>query len=162
MIGDSNNKTIEKEISRGNYFQWNYYWASVSNNDSREIIIKTGNKNFRLLAETQIMGSVLTEVYRTPDYSSIGTLENFSNFNDSYINLPLTKIYYDPTLNSGGASDLWYSRFGLGVNTNQVKSTPSISGKQRNFKSNMEYLVVITNKSGGTSGINLIIEGFEV
>lgn len=166
-IYDGHQKIINythKKVHEGRLNKIIRFVESLADDGQINILFRTGDNEFHFIPEFQNVGTASLLIYRSPtltDPANPGTALPIYNLNDSNPITPAFTAFHTPSLSDIGT--LINPDYGIAAATVQSKNVGQLSpGEEIVFKPNTDYLLRLTNISGGVSAASsLKIEGYE-
>jgi hypothetical protein len=153
--------TIHHEVHEGEMFSSEYNNTSVSNGASLDMRLTTGTKRVHLVFETLVTGLCLAYLYEGATISGGTALAEY-NMDRNSANAALMAVTHTPTVTATGSTAIINGRIIPGGTSPTTRVGSGVrSSVERILKVSTEYLLRITNSSGGTIPIGVVLEWYE-
>lgn len=157
--------TIHHEVHEGEMFHCSHTGASVSNAASVDVLLVTGAAvETHATWEIFAGGQVTIYLYEAPTVTegNEGTALTAYNMKRDSDNTPDALLYHTPTVGATGSTALVNGRILPGGTNPTTRVGGGIrSGAEWILAPDTLYLLRVTNTSGGTIAINLVLEWYE-
>ena len=149
--GRTSVRAVHWRIKESKEWYSSYKWSSVANTNSVYLQIKTDStKSCHGNISVEADGKCTIEIYENPTLNNDGTELTENSMNRETITSPATNIYRDPNVSSDGT----LLEIGLlGVAGKFIAAGGVVTDAYWLFKPNEDYLVKVTNNSGGNLDI---------
>jgi len=149
------------EIHYGGMFHAEHSVASVANNGTVNLLFRTGDTPDHTIFEVSVGGQSTVEMWEAPTVAVTGTLVPSWNMNRVITRTANTLLYHTPTISATSEITL-VNRIIPGGNTAQTRvGGQSSKGVEWVFAANTDYLLRITNTSGGAVPVSTVFEWYE-
>jgi len=152
---------VHKRVHEGRYFSGGYYNGTVADGASVNLLIQSSSTQ---ATHTKFTGSASGDctfyIYEGTTFSAAGTAITVSNHNRTSSNVFSGTVTHTPTITADGTQ-----LDGIGFIAGGTKSSGSGGdfgfGNEFLLNASTNYLVRITNNSGGTAKVNIHIEAYQ-
>lgn len=150
-----------QKTHEGRYFSGGYNNISVANNGTLDLLVQMGATNlFHMKVKADSGGDVTLQLYEDATFSNAGTGVTMSNHSRSSAKAFDATVTHTPTVT------------GTGTQVNGTVFIPGGSGGNSQgggggwaneyiLSASKNYLIRVTNVSGGSKDISLTIEGYQ-
>ena len=148
------------EIHYGGMFHAEHTVASVANNNAVNLLFRTGATPDHTIFEVAVGGQSTVQMWEAPTVIG-GELVPSWNMNRVITRTANTLLYHTPTVTATSAITLVNRIIPAGSTAQTRVGGQSSKGVEWVFAPNTEYLLRITNTSGGNIPISAVFEWYE-
>jgi hypothetical protein len=148
-----------QKVHEGRYFSGGVYNAALADTTSIEILIQTGAQSFHAKLESSASGDSLVYIFEGTTFSAAGTAVVMTNHNRSSAKVFDGTVTHTPTLSTDGTQ--------LSITGYLAAGTKHAGGggdfgfsNEFILAPNTDYLLRVTNISGGVIKIATSVEGY--
>lgn len=130
----------------------------IANTNSRTLLVTTPNTTARIYFSFQVGTNVLVQyyLYENPTISNVGTDVPVYNRDRNSATTAALTVKHTPTVSAAGTALSQGSYVTNNINVERVDNRMWI------LKANEEYLVRVTNNSGGNARLTIVLDWYEV
>lgn len=148
-------QTDEEKLDSGEIFFGSDIVLAVADTNDQEYLIKVGADPIGIVISETVEGKCDARVFEGPTTTANGTAVSLVDCNRTTANTPNTTFFRDPTVTADGTEIAEV----LLQSGEKEKSVTSSSARGRSIlAANTDYLIRITNRSGGNTDIGTVIE----
>jgi hypothetical protein len=149
------------EIHYGGMFHAEHTVAVVGNNAAVDMLFRTGDVADHTIFEVAVGGQSTVQLWESPTISVTGTAVPSWNMNREITRTANTLIYHTPTITATGAITLVNRIIPAGATAQTRVGGQSSKGVEWVLAPETDYLLRITNTSGGNIPISVVWEWYE-
>lgn len=155
--------TVHHEVHEGEMFHASHTNGSVSNGASLDVLLVTGaTVETHVSWEVFAGGQVTVYLYEGATTSAAGTAVVAYNMKRDSLNTPEATVTHTPTVTATGTTALINGRILPGGTSPTTRVGGGIrSGAEWILAPETQYLLRVTNTSGGTIAVNVGLEWYE-
>lgn len=153
--------TTHKMVHAGKYFSGGYYNASIADTTTIALLIQNGASVTHAVLSSTMGGESKIEFFEGTTFSAAGTAVTMSNHNRSSATTFVGTVTSQPTVTANGTQINGTGLIPGGGKNAAVGGSFDGFGSEFDFAINTNYLVLVTNVSGGTIKGDVIINCYQ-
>jgi hypothetical protein len=151
---------IHHLVHEGEMFQASHTFLNVGDGSTVTLLITTGAKEMHFTGVITVGGQSFTSMYENPDVAG-GTPVPVKDMNRNSSAFPGGLVYHSPTVNNIGPAPLIENLLLVGGTGPRRVGGDTRSGTEWELKPNEDYIIQVTNDSGGAIPISIAAEFYE-
>lgn len=149
------------EIHYGGMFHAEHAVTTVANGNTVDMLFRTGDVPDHTIFEVAVGGQSTVQLWESPTVNTVGTAVPSWNMNRVITRTANTLIYHTPTITATGAITLVNRIIPAGATAQTRVGGQSSKGVEWVLAANKDYLLRITNTSGGNIPVSVVWEWYE-
>lgn len=149
------------EIHYGGMFHAEFVDDSVADDGTVDVLLRTGDTADHAIFEVAVGGQSSVQMFEAPEVGAAGTEISSLNMNRLVTRTAETLLYHTPTITATGAMTMVNRIIPAGATAQTRVGGQSSKGVEWVLAPSTDYLLRITNTSGGAVPVSVMFEWYE-